>query len=55
MSNVTPGAAAYGLASVMPSLLPDGHMKDMAARVSSVSGIRMAARIQLAFFRAANI
>ena len=39
----------------MPSLLPDGHIKAMAASVSSVSGIRMAARIQLAFFRAASV
>ncbi len=45
VSKVTPGAAEYGLASEMPSLLPDGHSMAIAARVSKVSGTRTAARM----------
>ena len=38
----------------MPSLLPEGQSETIAASVSRVSGTRTAARIQLAFFRAAS-
>jgi hypothetical protein len=45
VSNVTPGAAEYGLDREMPSLLPEGHSMAMAASVNSVSGTRTAARM----------
>ena len=53
VSKVTPGAAEYGLAREMPSLLPEGHSIAIAARVSRVSGISTAARMRFAFRRAA--
>src|SRR5450830_1032763 len=54
VSKVTPGAAAYGLASVSPSLLPEGQSRTIATTVRRVRGTRTAARIKLAFLRAAS-
>jgi hypothetical protein len=53
VSKVTPGAAEYGLARDMPSLLPEGQSIAMPASVSRVSGMSTAARIRFARRRAA--
>ena len=54
VSNVTPGAAWYGLANVILSRLPEGHISTMATRVSRPRGTRTAAKSQLALLREAR-
>lgn len=53
VSKVTPGAVEYGLASEMPSLLPEGQSAAIPARVSSATGISTKARMRFALLRAA--